>query len=87
MKVGANDLENCGLIAEACTSIATVILNCRLYENRYSEGSSFEAGDRDTEKEIMASIPNLLSLVLDFSWYIQSRLSEHKICRGSLGQK
>ncbi|KAK6497897.1 hypothetical protein TWF481_012295 [Arthrobotrys musiformis] len=81
IQVGASDLENCGLIAEACTSIATVILNCRLYENRYSQANKFEAGDKDTEIEIMNAIPNLLSLVLEFSWYIQNRLSEHKILR------
>ncbi|KAF3278563.1 hypothetical protein TWF970_004570 [Orbilia oligospora] len=81
IQVGASDLENCGLIAEACTSIATVILNCRLYENRYSQSNRFEAGDKDTELEIMNAIPNLLSLVLEFSWYIQTRLSEHKILR------
>ncbi|RVD83591.1 uncharacterized protein DFL_007975 [Arthrobotrys flagrans] len=81
IQVGASDLENCGLIAEACTSIATVILNCRLYENRYSQSNKFEAGDKDTELEIMNAIPNLLSLVLEFSWYIQTRLSEHKILR------
>ncbi|KAK6354450.1 hypothetical protein TWF730_008852 [Orbilia blumenaviensis] len=81
IQVGASDLENCGVIAEACTSIATVILNCRLYENRYSQTSDFEAGDRETEIEIMNAIPSLLSLVLEFSWYIQTRLSEHKILR------
>ncbi|KAK6511041.1 hypothetical protein TWF506_010125 [Arthrobotrys conoides] len=81
IQVGASDLENCGLIAEACTSIATVILNCRLYENRYSQSNRFEAGDKDTELEIMNAIPSLLSLVLEFSWYIQTRLGEHKILR------
>ncbi|KAK6529926.1 hypothetical protein TWF281_009079 [Arthrobotrys megalospora] len=81
IQVGASDLENCGLIAEACTSIATVILNCRLYENRYAQSNRFEAGDKDTELEIMNAIPSLLSLVLEFSWYIQTRLSEHKILR------
>ncbi|KAK6334188.1 hypothetical protein TWF696_002689 [Orbilia brochopaga] len=81
IQVGASDLENCGLIAEACTSIATVILNCRLYETRYSRVDKFNAGDRDVEAEIMNTIPNLLVLVLDFSWYTQNRLSEHKILR------
>ncbi|EPS38523.1 hypothetical protein H072_7756 [Dactylellina haptotyla CBS 200.50] len=81
IQVGASDLENCGLIAEACTSIATVILNCRLYENRYTQTGRNDAGDEDTEKEIMNAIPNLLSLVLEFSWYIQNRLSENKILR------
>ncbi|KAJ6255830.1 Tankyrase-1 [Drechslerella dactyloides] len=80
IQVGASDLENCGLIAEACTSIATVILNCRLYETRYAHVNRF-AGDRDTEMEIMNAIPNILVLVLDFSWYTQNRLSEHKILR------
>ncbi|KAF3920708.1 Tankyrase-1 [Orbilia brochopaga] len=81
IQVGASDLENCGLIAEACASIATVILNCRLYETRYSHVDKFNAGDRDVEADIMNAIPNLLVLVLDFSWFTQNRLSEHKILR------
>ncbi|EWC44641.1 hypothetical protein DRE_06630 [Drechslerella stenobrocha 248] len=81
IQVGASDIENCGLIAEACTSIATVILNCRLYETRYAQTDAFNAGDRDVEGNIINAIPDLLVLVLDFSWYTQNRLSENKILR------
>ncbi|KAK6345757.1 hypothetical protein TWF718_007664 [Orbilia javanica] len=73
INLGVNDLENCGRISEACTSIVTIVLNCRLYENRYQNDEA-SAG-------IISSIQQLLAVVLDFFWFASKKLRDKKIKR------
>ncbi|KAF3208105.1 hypothetical protein TWF106_011538 [Orbilia oligospora] len=71
--LGANDLDNCGRISEACTSIVTIVLNCRLYENRYQNS--------DASSRIITSVQQLLSTILDFFWFANKKLRDSKIKR------
>ncbi|KAF3222661.1 hypothetical protein TWF106_005467 [Orbilia oligospora] len=71
--LGVNDIENCGRISEACTSIVTIVLNCRLYENRYQ--------DEEANSKIIESVQELLSTVLDFFWLANKKLRDKKIKR------
>ncbi|KAF3927870.1 hypothetical protein ABW20_dc0104489 [Dactylellina cionopaga] len=81
IKVGTDDLDKCELISRCCENIVTIVLNCRLYENRYNTARS--AGDalQDVEQNIMSTIPNLLYLILDFSWHTQYHLDKSRLVR------
>ncbi|KAK6352524.1 hypothetical protein TWF730_009348 [Orbilia blumenaviensis] len=71
--LGVSDLENCGRISEACASIVTIVLNCRLYENRYQE--------EEANSKIIESVQELLTTVLDFFWLANKKLRDKKIKR------
>ncbi|KAF3912618.1 Tankyrase-1 [Arthrobotrys entomopaga] len=78
--IGANDIENCGRISEACANIVTIILNCRLYETRYQNNEQ-KTGDEETEEAIIESIQELLCQILDFFWVANKKLRDKKIKR------
>ncbi|KAK6339352.1 hypothetical protein TWF718_008772 [Orbilia javanica] len=71
--LGVNDIENCSRISEACTSIVTIVLNCRLYENRYQ--------NEESNSKIIEAVQELLSSVLDFFWLANKKLRDKKIKR------
>ncbi|KAF3318202.1 hypothetical protein TWF173_008937 [Orbilia oligospora] len=78
--IAATDVENCGVISDACNSIVSIILTCRIYESRYN-GNLEKIGDREVESKIMQGIPNIISLIFEFSWYIKNHLGESRIKR------
>ncbi|KAF3221580.1 hypothetical protein TWF191_007082 [Orbilia oligospora] len=78
--IAATDVENCGVISDACNSIVSIILTCRIYESRYN-GNVEKIGDGEVESKIMQGIPNIISLIFDFSWYIKNHLGESRIKR------
>ncbi|KAK6350512.1 hypothetical protein TWF718_003703 [Orbilia javanica] len=78
--IAATDIENCGVISDACNNIVSIILTCRIYENRYHQNVE-TIGDREVESKIMQAIPNIISLIFDFSWYIKNHLGESRIKR------
>ncbi|KAK6523097.1 hypothetical protein TWF694_005995 [Orbilia ellipsospora] len=80
INVGANDIENCGRISEACANIVTIILNCRLFETRNQKNES-KTGDEETEEAIIESIQELLCQILDFFWVANKKLRDKKIKR------
>ncbi|KAK6346669.1 hypothetical protein TWF696_006787 [Orbilia brochopaga] len=73
--VGVNDMDNCGQISEASTNIVTIILNCRLYENRHdSYGGKIEMAD--LAGRVMESIKELITVILEFFWHASRRFRE-----------
>ncbi|KAF3931758.1 Ankyrin-2 [Dactylellina cionopaga] len=83
IKVGTDDVDKCELISGCCEHIVTIVLNCRLYENRYSTVSKDgqENALQEIELKILGAIPNLLYLILDFSWHTQYHLDKKKLLR------
>ncbi|KAK6534913.1 hypothetical protein TWF281_006213 [Arthrobotrys megalospora] len=82
--IAATDVENCGVISDACNNIVSIILTCRIYESRYNqniERTGGSIGDREVESKIMQGIPNIVFLIFDFSWYIKHHLGESRIKR------
>ncbi|KAF3931085.1 hypothetical protein ABW20_dc0106601 [Dactylellina cionopaga] len=80
IKVGTDDLDKCELISECCENIVMIVLNCRLYENRYND--KFAVGAlQEIEQKIMGIIPNLLYLILDFSWHAHYHIDKSKLLR------
>ncbi|KAJ6258261.1 hypothetical protein Dda_7180 [Drechslerella dactyloides] len=73
--IGVNDMDNCGQISEASTNIVTIILNCRLYENRHDayEGKTEMA---DLAGRVMESIKELITVILEFFWHASRRFRE-----------
>ncbi|KAK6521777.1 hypothetical protein TWF506_001981 [Arthrobotrys conoides] len=76
--IAATDVENCGIISDACNNIVSIILTCRIYESRYNENVE-KIGDREVESKIMQGIPSIISLIFEFSWYIKNHLRENRI--------
>ncbi|EPS36209.1 hypothetical protein H072_10262 [Dactylellina haptotyla CBS 200.50] len=76
--VGVNDMENCGKISEASTNIVTIILNCRLYENRHDSNS--KQGLRATElaERVMEAIKELITVILEFFWHANRKLRQDR---------
>ncbi|KAK6528585.1 hypothetical protein TWF281_009824 [Arthrobotrys megalospora] len=86
VQIGATDIENCELIFGACNNIATILLTCRLYENRYQEApkdgiGSYEIGSREVEQKIIGGIPDVISSILDFSWHVRLLFKKNKFVR------
>ncbi|KAK6527599.1 hypothetical protein TWF694_004583 [Orbilia ellipsospora] len=81
IKVGTDDLDKCEMIAGCCENIVTIILNCRLYENRFNSSKLSETPLQDIEQKIMDAIPNLLYLILDFSWHTNYHLDKNRLLR------
>lgn len=80
--VGINDLDTCDIIADACDTMVTVILTCRLFElqNDPKPPSIKKRLDsRALEKRVMIKIPHLLSLILDFSWHTHLHLEKNRL--------
>ncbi|EPS41124.1 hypothetical protein H072_4992 [Dactylellina haptotyla CBS 200.50] len=80
ISLGSTDLENCARISEACANLVTIILNCRLYENRYQKNET-RPGDEEAEKIIIESVQELLAQILDFFWVANKKLRDKKIKR------
>ncbi|KAK6531936.1 hypothetical protein TWF694_003100 [Orbilia ellipsospora] len=82
IKIGTDDLEKCEMISECCESIVTIVLNCRLYENRYVN-ATLERSEilAEFDQKIIDTIPNLLFLVLDFSWHTNYHLQSNRFLR------
>ncbi|KAF3911172.1 hypothetical protein AA313_de0209053 [Arthrobotrys entomopaga] len=84
--IGTNDMENCGQISEASTNIVTIILNCRLYENRYDRGRGdtektghgVPADPDEAGERVMEGIKELITVVLEFFWYASRKFREDK---------
>ncbi|KAF3904834.1 hypothetical protein ABW20_dc0105276 [Dactylellina cionopaga] len=73
--VGTNDMDNCGRISEASTNIVTIILNCRLYENRHhhNEGKVEASG---LAERVMEAIKELVTIILEFFWHANRKFRE-----------
>ncbi|KAK6537388.1 Ran-binding protein 10 [Orbilia ellipsospora] len=73
--IGTNDMDNCGKISEASTNIVTIILNCRLYENRHNENEkTLEVND--LADRVMEAIRELITVVLEFFWHANRKFRE-----------
>ncbi|EPS44961.1 hypothetical protein H072_946 [Dactylellina haptotyla CBS 200.50] len=75
IQVGAQDMENCDIIFAACNSITSILLTCRLYENRYSKKAETSIkdnsiGSSEVEAKIIGNIPDVIAAILDFSWHV-----------------
>ncbi|KAK6501013.1 hypothetical protein TWF506_003768 [Arthrobotrys conoides] len=86
VQIGATDVENCELIFGACNNIATILLTCRLYENRYQDApkegaGSIEIGSREVEQKIIGGIPDIIASILDFSWHVRLLFKKNKFVR------
>ncbi|KAK6360084.1 hypothetical protein TWF730_006238 [Orbilia blumenaviensis] len=86
VQIGAADVENCELIFGACNNIATILLTCRLYENRYQEApkdgiDNHEIGSREVEYKIIGGIPEVIASILDFSWHVRLLFKKNKFVR------
>lgn len=86
VQIGATDVENCELIFGACNNIATILLTCRLYENRYQDApkdgvGNHEIGSREVEQKIIGGIPDIIASILDFSWHVRLLFKKNKLVR------
>lgn len=82
IKIGTDDLDKCELISGCCETIVSIVLNCRLYEKRY--GSTTRPLDHElyeVEQKIIESLPNLLYLILDFSWDAKYHLEKSRFSK------
>ncbi|KAF3922508.1 hypothetical protein AA313_de0210364 [Arthrobotrys entomopaga] len=73
---GVNDMENCGQISEASTNIVTIILNCRLYENRHDGHLIAEVETNELAGRVMEAIRELITGVLEFFWHASRKFRE-----------
>ncbi|EPS45548.1 hypothetical protein H072_429 [Dactylellina haptotyla CBS 200.50] len=80
IRVGTDDLDKCELISGCCEHIVTIVLNCRLYENRYNVPGP-DGALEEIEDKILQAIPNLLYLILDFSWHTHYHLDKSRLVR------
>ncbi|KAF3906505.1 hypothetical protein ABW20_dc0106970 [Dactylellina cionopaga] len=77
--VGINDMDNCGQISEASTNIVTIILNCRLYENRHNyhaDKEEFKTEPNELAERVMEAIKELITAVLEFFWHANRKFRE-----------
>ncbi|KAF3928652.1 hypothetical protein AA313_de0207818 [Arthrobotrys entomopaga] len=86
IQIGAKDIESCELIFGACNNIATILLTCRIYENRYQDapqdhGTGNELGNREVEQKIISGIPEIIAAILDFSWHVRLMFKKNKFIR------
>ncbi|KAF3098916.1 hypothetical protein TWF102_005959 [Orbilia oligospora] len=86
VQIGATDVENCELIFGACNNVATILLTCRLYENRYQNSPkdgtrNVEIGSREVEQKIIGGIPDVIASILDFSWHVRLLFKKNKFVR------
>ncbi|KAF3921351.1 Alpha-latroinsectotoxin [Dactylellina cionopaga] len=81
IKVGTDDLDKCEMISACCENIVTIVLNCRLYENRFGGIGSDGSPIQDIEQKILDMIPNILFQVLDFSWHTNYHLDKNRLVR------
>ncbi|KAK6530304.1 SPRY domain-containing protein 3 [Orbilia ellipsospora] len=79
--VGVNDMENCGQISEASTNIVTIILNCRLYENRHEDDAKEKKEPNELAHRVMEGIRELITGVLEFFWHASRKFREDKKLR------
>ncbi|KAK6525919.1 hypothetical protein TWF281_010962 [Arthrobotrys megalospora] len=75
--IGTNDMENCGQISEASTNIVTIILNCRLYENRHSRPTDDQESANLAER-LIETIKELITVILEFFWHASRKFREDK---------
>ncbi|EPS43898.1 hypothetical protein H072_2028 [Dactylellina haptotyla CBS 200.50] len=73
--IGTNDMDNCGRISEASTNIVTIILNCRLYENRHNQNEG-KVETNELAERVMESIRELIAVVLEFFWHANRKFRE-----------
>ncbi|KAK6343534.1 hypothetical protein TWF730_011124 [Orbilia blumenaviensis] len=73
--IGTNDMENCGQISEASTNIVTIILNCRLYENRHQYSKDTEESG-DLAKRVIEAIEELITVILEFFWHASRKFRD-----------
>ncbi|KAF3942156.1 hypothetical protein ABW19_dt0207332 [Dactylella cylindrospora] len=79
--VATNDLQNCDLISDACVNVITIILTCRLYENKLGSHESGETGqpndnvevDIQVQAQLIESIKTVLVATLDFFWHANKK--------------
>ncbi|KAF3275264.1 hypothetical protein TWF970_006985 [Orbilia oligospora] len=88
ISIGVKDMESCDQISEASTNIVTIILNCRLYENR--QRNSKDAESIELTNRITEAIEELITVILEFCWFASRKFggeNKHKRFGDILGLK
>ncbi|KAF3316832.1 hypothetical protein TWF173_001494 [Orbilia oligospora] len=88
ISIGVKDMESCDQISEASTNIVTIILNCRLYENR--QRNSNDAESIELTNRITEAIEELITVILEFCWFASRKFggeNKHKRFGDILGLK
>ncbi|EGX43973.1 hypothetical protein AOL_s00210g134 [Orbilia oligospora ATCC 24927] len=88
ISIGVKDMESCDQISEASTNIVTIILNCRLYENR--QRNSNDAESIELTNRITEAIEELITVILEFCWFASRKFggeNKHKRFGNILGLK
>ncbi|KAK6513001.1 hypothetical protein TWF506_009163 [Arthrobotrys conoides] len=76
---GENDTESCGQFLDASTIIATIILNCRLYENRHR--NSEDTKSTELTNQIIEAIEEVITVILEFCWYATRKFRKNSRIR------